>query len=127
MGTGRSRPARGVLPSVWTVTNASTPANSHLEFLASKNAAPSPSQPRPCGARRYPGQPKPTGPHRLLAVRSRDLPHALGPGHVHGAVDGPPLRPPIVLAVFHRQRGVAEDDHARLQRTRNTSSPLGTA
>ena len=52
--------------------------------------------------------------HRLLAVGLRDLPHELGPGHVNGAVDGPSLRPRIILEDLHHQRGVVGKDYTGL-------------
>jgi hypothetical protein len=52
--------------------------------------------------------------HRLLAVGLCDLPHELGPGHVHRAVNCRSLGPRVVLEDFHHQRGVVGQDHAGL-------------
>src|SRR5438067_5677580 len=64
---------------------------------------------------------------RLLAVRVRDLPHELGPGHVDGAVHGPGLRTRIVLEDFHHQGGVVGEDHAGLQHAQQTDLSFGLA
>ena len=62
-----------------------------------------------------------------LTVSLRDLPHELGPGHVHGAVDDPRLRPRIVLEDFNHQRGVVGEYYAGLQHAHKTDLSLGLA
>src|SRR5690349_23805271 len=65
--------------------------------------------------------------HHLLAVGLRDLSDELRPGHVDGAVDGPSLRPRIVLEDFHHQCGVVGEDHAGLQHPQKTDLSFGFA
>jgi len=53
--------------------------------------------------------------------------HKFGPRHVHGAVDGPRLRPRIVLEDFDHQRGVVGQDHAGLQHAQKPDLSFGLA